>query len=108
MTTWHGLPTEQNTAGRLSEVDLARRQRSTESLEVRMQTVGPVVADIPIPKRKVLHIGLTASLRELKVGESRWIPSNSANANTLALRAIGKGKFVARSEHGGSRVWRTK
>lgn len=69
--------------------------------------VGPITDDIPVPRRKIRHIGLTASLRELKPGESRWLPSTVPNANTLAGRAIGKGRFVVRTENGGSRVWRT-
>lgn len=91
MPSWHGLPTIDMPAGNLPQ---------------KYRKVGPIESHLPVPKKKMMHTGMTAALRELRKGQSRWLPTQMSNAHTLATRALGKGNFVARTENGGSRVWR--
>jgi hypothetical protein len=58
---------------------------------------------IPVPKGR--GDGITATLRALKVGESVLVPS--LNAQVLAARAMGKGKWRSALE-GNIRIWRIK
>lgn len=63
---------------------------------------------IPIPRRWVRRVGVTADLRRLKVKQSKFLRKPYAQAWTLASRALGKGNFAVRTVKDGARVWRTR
>ena len=64
----------------------------------------PIEKDVPLPVSR--GTGMTAAIRELKVGESRLLPIVPWRAYGLAYRVLGKGNFKCHKEAGGVRVWR--
>jgi hypothetical protein len=61
----------------------------------------------PVPRLK--RTGATRTLRELKeVGSSVWLPIPMNTVGQAAAYAGLTGKYTARSEEGGVRVWRIK
>lgn len=65
-----------------------------------------IESNIPLPKPR--GKGYTAALRKLKVGDSVLLPIGLNNAGNVANYAGLTGKYRARGEPGGVRIWRTK
>ena len=66
----------------------------------------PIEHDVPLPKPR--GKGYTAALRKLGVGDSVLLPIGLNNAGNVANYAGLTGKYRARAEPGGCRIWRTK
>lgn len=70
-----------------------------------------IVSDIPLPTRKKSsRPEKYAFMRNLKVGDSVWLPITPA-ASAVHARKLAKElgwKMVVRVEETGSRVWRSK
>lgn len=68
-----------------------------------------IESGIPVtPRSKRGYSGLSATLRNLKKGDSVFVPKKTqGQVASIAQYAIGVGNYTVRTEKGGARVWRT-
>ena len=69
-----------------------------------MADVPPIERDVPVPP--LIRTGVTALMREMKVGDSRLISEVEWRGRTIAYRVFGKGNFRTQKVRGGIRIWR--
>lgn len=63
---------------------------------------------VPMPTNRRNNKGYTEALRKLNIGESVVLPTNIKSARVTAYAAGLSGRYAARVEKEGTRVWRTK
>lgn len=67
---------------------------------------------VPIPKRGRGKgrppSAIALLMRKMKKGGCLWVDKKPAVAVQMAIRCIGRGNYISRSEDGGTRIWKIK